>query len=106
MAASQKGVAAAPLAIRPYSIPISAVMGNISGVCICRIREMTSRGAPQDDIDGSCRILLCASQTDSEAKVRADGYKAVMAGRLQLRSGHDEADIENHRCRPSDRPRH
>ena len=44
LAASQKGVAVAPFALRPYSIPISAVMGNISGAC--RIREMTSRGAP------------------------------------------------------------
>ena len=46
MAASQKGVAVAPFALRPYSIPISAVMGNISGVSVCRIREMTSRDAP------------------------------------------------------------
>ena len=46
LAASPKGVAAAPFALRPYSIPISAVMGNISGVSMCRVREMTSRDAP------------------------------------------------------------
>ena len=40
----------------------------------------------------------------TQSKVRTDGDEARMAGRLQLRSGHDEADIENHR-RPTDRDR-